>query len=199
MLRESQTGLRATIQPIIETRWTMPDDTRWSKGHAQCLGCGTTTRDHAERGCCQLCLPVWRRRVHAARWNPLNPGPRKSWPMQQLFGDHQDASPNVLSLHKQEVLRQLGSRLSRLRYEESLRIGPVTQLQLEEELNRVWKLIRPKPSHKTTSPFENGASWIGQSFTPEQMTVIAGFLVDLTRHVPWYRGTSTMEHGTTRS
>jgi hypothetical protein len=163
----------------------MPDDTGWSKRHAQCLGCGTTTRDQAERGCCRLCLPVWRLKVKAARWNPLDPGPRKSWPMQQLFGDRQDASPKVLSLHKQEVLRQLDSRLSRLRYEESLRIGPVTQLQLEVELNRVWKLIRPKPSHKTTSPFENGASWIGQSFAPEQMTVIAGFLVDLTRHVPW--------------
>jgi hypothetical protein len=60
--------------------------------------------------------------------------------MRWLLADRQGASPTVLTLHTKEVLRQLDCRLGRLRYEEELRTGPVTQLQLEEELNRVWSL-----------------------------------------------------------
>jgi hypothetical protein len=71
---------------------------------------------------------------------------------------YKGASPTVLTLHRKEVPRLLDSRFSRLRYEESLRSGPVTQLQLEEELNRIWSHhIRPRPTHKTISPFQNGA------------------------------------------
>ena len=70
----------------------------------------------------------------------MKPGPWKSWPMCWLLDDGQGASPAVLTLHKTEVLRQLASRLVRLLYEESLRAGPVTQLQLEDELNRVRSL-----------------------------------------------------------
>jgi len=105
--------------------------------------------------------------------------------MCRLLADRQDASPTVLALHRREVLRQLDRRLGRLRYDESLRTGPVTQLQLEQELNRVWGMIRPRPTHKATSPFELGASWIGRPFDQEQMTAVAGLLVALTQHVPW--------------
>jgi hypothetical protein len=61
----------------------------------------------------------------------------------------------------------------------------VTQLELEEELDWVWRHIRPRPTHKATSPFQNGATWIGQPFDQEQMTAVAGLLVGLTQHVPW--------------
>jgi hypothetical protein len=105
--------------------------------------------------------------------------------MHRLLADRQDASPTVLTLHKREVLRQLDRRLGRPRYEESLRTGPVTQLQLEEELNRVWGLIRPRPTHKVTSPFQNNATWLGLQFDQGQMKAVAVLLVELTQHVPW--------------
>ena len=83
------------------------------------------------------------------------------------------------------MLRQLDRRLSRLRRGERLRTGPVTQLDLEDELDWVWRHIRPRPTHKATSPFQNGATWIGLPFDQEQMTAVAGLLVGLTQHVPW--------------
>ena len=79
----------------------------WSKLYDRCSGCGTITRDYDARGCCWLCLPVWRRKVHAERWDPMKPGPWKSWPERHFLCDRQDASPAVLSVHK---LNSFGAR-----------------------------------------------------------------------------------------
>jgi hypothetical protein len=105
--------------------------------------------------------------------------------MSYLLQNHREASPEVLARHKAEVLRQIDCRLSRLRHNEDLRNGPATQLDLEDELNRVWKHIRPRPTHKTSSPFEGGASWIGEPFDELQRAAVLDLLLTLTEHVPW--------------
>ena len=158
---------------------------RWARNHDACRNCGTTGRDHAGRGCCALCLPAWREKIHAENWDPNAPGPISRWPLGWLLSSYPDTPTPILALHRAEVLRQLERRLDRLRHEEWLRTGDVTALDVEEQLNRVWRSIRPRPSHRGPSPFAGGATWITAPFNQRQLTALSALLIDLTRHMPW--------------
>jgi hypothetical protein len=160
-------------------------DDRWAARYDACVNCGTTDRDHAGSGCCPRCRPVWLQKTRVERWDPSAPGALTKAPTGQLLKGRDDASPAILQLYKAEVLRQIGGRLLRLQREEWLRTGPITQMELEEELDRVWARIRPRPTHPAMSPFTGGATRIGRSFGREQMNAVAALLVDLTAHVPW--------------
>jgi hypothetical protein len=88
-------------------------------------------------------------------------------------------------LHRDEVIRQADRRLVRLRYEEQLRVGPVTPLELEHELTRVWEHIRPKARSGVISPFGRAATRIARPFNPAQLAAVAALLVEMLEHVPW--------------
>jgi hypothetical protein len=160
------------------------DEGRWAPGYDACVNCGTVDRDHAGAGCCDRCLPTWRKKRRAERWDPTAAGAAARAPMAWLLKGLDGPSPRILQLHKDEVLRQIGQRLTRLQEEERLRTGAVTPLDLEDELNRVWAMIRPRPTHKTESPFARGASWIAAPFDRRQMNAVAALLVGLAAHVP---------------
>lgn len=159
---------------------------QWSRGHAACINCGTVARPHAGSGCCSRCHPIWLRRRAADNWDPAQPGPWEKWPQRGWLDSYRNASVRVLSLHKAEIVRQLDARLGRLQYEERLSTGPVTALELEYELERVWEHVRPRPSHKASSPFSRGAGWIAAPFGPQQMTALSKLLIMTLEHVPWH-------------
>ena len=129
------------------------DGDRSAAGYGACVNCGTVDRDHVDSGCCERCLPTWRKKLKAEGWDPKAVGAVSRAPMAWLLRAHEDAPPAILMLHKNEVLRQIGRRLSRLKHEERLRTGPIAQQDLEHELNRVWAMIRPRPTHRVVSPF----------------------------------------------
>jgi hypothetical protein len=104
--------------------------------------------------------------------------------MAYLLTGHKDASSMILHLHKAEVLRQIGGWLQRLKHEEWLRTGPITDLDLEQELDRVWARVRPRPTHPVNSPFTGSATYVGRPFNRQQMHAVAALLIDLTAHVP---------------
>ena len=161
------------------------DGDRWAAGYDACVNRGTVDRDHVGSGCCERCLPTWRKKLQAEGWDPTAVGAVSRAPMAWLLRAHEDAPPAILLLHKNEVLRQIGRRLSRLQHEERLRTGPVTQQDLEKELNRVWAMIRPRPTHRVVSPFAGAATPIGAPFSQRQMNAVAALLIDLAAHVPW--------------
>ena len=117
--------------------------------------------------------------------------------MGYLLRSFSDASAEVLTLHKAEVLRQVKRGLDRLQYVERLRTGKVTPLELEDELTYAWSLIPPHPSKNHQSPFMLQATAIAHPFSQEHLTALASLLADLTQHVPWrvYGARGTLKFG----
>ena len=88
---------------------------------------------------------------------------------------------NILEGFRADAREQIRSRLSEIRQQEEKLLGDISGIDIENQLNRIVKIIAPKAS----SPYRGTASLFERKFNPKQRSILYGLLNRLEERRKW--------------
>lgn len=147
----------------------------WARQFDSCTNCGTTRHPHAWKGYCTKCAPLARRIQIATSWNADDPDSLDRCPSYLRSDD-----PVELERNKAAWVLQSQRALDLIRIREARRSGPVSPLDLENQLRRLSRLAGAKSQHL----HYGSASVIERTLGPLQRVAVYQLLHEIEEDVP---------------
>lgn len=147
----------------------------WPKSCQACINCGCvrSRRGYGGRGYCCRCYRLILRLDEVKGWNRNHPAVFK-----HLLSAC-DVTDKEIEISQAECIRQIEGHLHRLQGREEKFQGDVSGLDIEHQLGRVLRLIRPKDEYPRL------ATYISNEFTKKQLGRIYRLLDYIEEQVPW--------------
>jgi len=148
--------------------------------YKRCTNCSTTRYRLIAKGLCERCYRLKLRLQNYEKCDLLNPKSLKVFPLSLLpFIKTQE----VLDGFKGDVKEQIERRLSDLRVREEKLNGEINGIDLEYQLQRIARMILPKP--KERGLYHGIAGFIDDNFAMEQKKPLYSLLSEIEEKLPW--------------
>jgi hypothetical protein len=140
-----------------------------------CANCGTTRYPLKARGMCGRCYNAHRHLDQIDEWDISDEKSLKGYPPGAMY-----RNPRKLALLQSGHRKEWQRHLSLLRLKEERLRGPISGIDLEDQLNRIARLAGAKKN-----VFDGVAGPVGMCFDPEQRHRLYELLNQIEEAVPW--------------